>query len=148
MVRSALIRLWREARKRSSSSRNSMFFLNGRFGWIVGEGDTIIHRATIPVGLQQISTQAPAVFSLAQNFPNPFNPSTNIRFDISGKSLLQTVLSVYDILGKEIVVLVNEKLQPGEYNASFYAADLPSGVYYYKLNAGDFAETKKMVLVK
>lgn len=130
------------------STKNSIFFLNGRYGWIVGEGDTIIHRVTVPVSLQQIITEIPDLFSLSQNYPNPFNPTTKIRFDISGTSSSQTLLTVYDLLGREVAVLVNEKLAPGGYEVDFDGSNLPSGVYYYKISAGDFNETKKMVLVK
>lgn len=100
------------------------------------------------VGLNQISSEIPAEFSLSQNYPNPFNPTTKIKFAISGSSVAQTFLSVYDILGYEIVVLVNQQLQPGSYEADWNAATYPSGVYFYKLEAGKYTETKKMVLIK
>ena len=101
-----------------------------------------------PIGIQPISTEIPLDFSLSQNYPNPFNPSTIIRFDISGTSAAKTSLIVYDILGREVTVLVNEKLTPGGYEVDFDGSNLPSGVYYYKISTGDFSETKRMVLVK
>lgn len=104
-------------------------------------GDT-----TFPVGVTQISSEVPLSFSLSQNYPNPFNPNTVIRFQITNSS--DTKLIIYDALGKEVETLVDRKLEPGEYEAEFNGENLPSGVYYYKLQAGDYAETKKMVLIK
>lgn len=92
-------------------------------------------------------------FKLFQNYPNPFNSKTNIKFSISenGKLKLEigTIqLKVYDILGKEVVTLVNEKLKPGTYQVSFDAGNMSSGIYFYKLTTEKFSETKKMVLMK
>ncbi len=88
----------------------------------------------------------PTEFSLEQNYPNPFNPLTTIRFTIS--DLRFTVLKVYDVLGNEIAILVNEEKPIGIYEVEFNATTLPSGIYFYKLRAGDFIETRKMVLIK
>jgi hypothetical protein len=88
----------------------------------------------------------PQHFALEQNYPNPFNPATTIRFSITkGTSAL---LTVYDMLGKEVAVLVNEYLEPGTYTSTFTAKSLSSGLYFYRLRAGDVVETKKMTLVK
>jgi len=98
--------------------------------------------------LNQIGSNIPQVYSLSQNYPNPFNPPTKIKFAISGSSVAQTFLSVYDILGREVAILVNEILQPGTYEVDWDASAQSSGVYYYRLESGSYAETKKMVLVK
>ncbi|MEO8512560.1 MAG: T9SS type A sorting domain-containing protein [Ignavibacteria bacterium] len=100
------------------------------------------------VGINQISTEIPKKFQLQQNYPNPFNPVTKIKFNISRTSSALTFLSVYDILGHEVAVLVNEQLRPGSYEADWNASAYPSGVYYYKFESGSFSETKKMVLIK
>jgi hypothetical protein len=100
------------------------------------------------LGLNNISNELPAQYSLSQNYPNPFNPVTKIKFDISGSSEKQTLLSVYDVLGREVTVLVNQQLQPGTYEADWDASAYPSGVYFYKLEIGSFTDTKKMVLMK
>ncbi|MBL8017693.1 MAG: T9SS type A sorting domain-containing protein, partial [Ignavibacteria bacterium] len=100
------------------------------------------------VGVSAINSEVPKQFSLGQNYPNPFNPETKIRFQISGSSAAQTFLSVYDINGKEISLLVNADLKPGSYEISFDASGLSSGVYFYKISAGSFTDVKKMVLVK
>jgi hypothetical protein len=96
--------------------------------------------------------QIPNSFKLFQNYPNPFNPVTKIKFDIPVDSRIRgndrVVLKVYDILGKEIETLVNEKLNPGTYELTFNASQFPSGVYFYRLQAGDYNETKRMILLK
>lgn len=100
--------------------------------------------------VNNLNTEIPSKFSLSQNYPNPFNPVTKIRFGIPALSGLSNdvKLVIYDALGKEVVVLVNEKLTPGNYETSWDAAAYPSGVYYYKLVSGSFSEVRKMVLVK
>jgi len=93
-------------------------------------------------------------FNLFQNYPNPFNPVTKIKFFIpsviasGAKQSQMIILKVYDILGNEIAILVNEIKPAGSYEVTFYAGNLPSGVYFYKLQAGSFIETRKMVLLK
>ncbi|MCX6164548.1 MAG: T9SS type A sorting domain-containing protein, partial [Ignavibacteriae bacterium] len=88
----------------------------------------------------------PVEFNLSQNYPNPFNPVTKIKYSIPKAGLVK--LSVYDILGKEVEVLVNEYRVPGNYIVDFEASKLFSGVYFYKLTSGDFSDTKKMMLIK
>jgi hypothetical protein len=93
-----------------------------------------------------ISGIVPAEFSLKQNFPNPFNPQTVISFTLPKSNTV--TLRVFNVLGEEIAMLVNEHLKPGTYEIKWDAENFPSGVYYYKLQAGSFVETKKMVLIK
>ncbi|MBL8015720.1 MAG: SBBP repeat-containing protein [Ignavibacteria bacterium] len=88
----------------------------------------------------------PAEFKLYQNYPNPFNPSTNIKFDIPNDA--EVKIAVYDMLGREVKVLVNEYKHAGSYEVNFDASEIPSGTYFYKLSAGIFIEVKKMVLIK
>lgn len=85
-------------------------------------------------------------FSLSQNFPNPFNPVTAIKYNVPNKSHL--MIKVYNSVGKEIIELVNEVKTGGDYEVKFDASNLPSGVYYYKLTSGNYSETKKMILLK
>jgi len=91
-------------------------------------------------------------FELAQNYPNPFNPTTIIRYSIHVGTkhdlFHQTQLKIYDVLGKEVQTLVNEKQQSGEYSVTFNAKNLSNGVYFYKLQVGDFVESKKMIILK
>ena len=88
----------------------------------------------------------PTGFMLEQNFPNPFNPSTSIQYAVGSQQFVS--LKVYDVLGNEIATLVNEELPAGEYDLNIDATGLPSGLYFYQLKAGNFIETKKMVLLK
>jgi len=90
--------------------------------------------------------KSPWVYVLSQNYPNPFNPTTNIKYSIPQTS--SVTIKVFDMLGNEIETLVNEEKQIGTYELSWYAENLPSGVYFYQLKAGNFVETKKMVLMK
>lgn len=88
----------------------------------------------------------PTTFDLHQNYPNPFNPTTTIRFDIARTA--RVVLSLYSILGQEISRMVDGELSPGSYTVMLDARSLASGVYLYRLNAGDFSSVKKLVLAK
>jgi len=90
--------------------------------------------------------QTPTEFELSQNYPNPFNPSTTIQYSIKERSSVELIL--YDILGAQVVVLVNEEQDAGYYKVNFNAGRLASGVYLYRLQAGSFVETKKMMLMK
>jgi len=106
------------------------------------------------IGIQNISSNIPDKFSLYQNYPNPFNPVTKIKFDVASGFPLgargndRIVLKVYDILGKEIQTLVNEKLNPGTYEVTFDGSKCASGVYFYRLTTDNFSEIKKMILLK
>jgi len=88
----------------------------------------------------------PEKFTIHQNYPNPFNPSTKIRFELPAAGNVS--IRIFDILGRDVSMLVNEFMKPGVYETDFNAADLPSGVYLYKLEAGEFTETRKMILLK
>jgi hypothetical protein len=83
---------------------------------------------------------------MEQNYPNPFNPSTKIKYSVPQSS--NVVIKIFDVLGNEIETLVNEEKSTGTYELTWYATNLPSGVYFYQLNAGSFVETKKMLLLK
>jgi hypothetical protein len=92
------------------------------------------------------NNKPPYSFNLDQNFPNPFNPSTSIQYAVSSRQFV--TLKVYDVLGNEIVTLVNEEKPAGTYEVEFYGAGLPSGIYFYQLNAGSFVAAKKMLMIK
>lgn len=99
-----------------------------------------------PIGITPISSEVPAGFSLGQNYPNPFNPVTNINVRVPKAGNVK--ISVYDITGKEVSVLVNEYLEAGTYNIDFDASHLTSGTYFYRMEANGFTDVKKMILVK
>ncbi|MEO8211232.1 MAG: choice-of-anchor D domain-containing protein, partial [bacterium] len=103
------------------------------------------------VGITNSSGIVPEKFSLSQNYPNPFNPVTKIKFDlpsIVNGELSIVSLKIFDVLGKEVATLVNEKLSPGSYEVEFNGSNFSSGIYFYTLNAGNFIETKRMLLIK
>lgn len=106
----------------------------------------IYRRDLNQVSIQNISTIASHSYKLSQNFPNPFNPTTKIRFELPKSSFVE--LKIYNSLGKEVDVLVNEKLSAGVFEKTFNASKFSSGVYFYKIITEDFTETKKMLLVK
>ena len=88
----------------------------------------------------------PSSFELNQNYPNPFNPSTTISFSLPTKSFV--TLKIFDVMGKEVSDIVSEELLPGNYSQQWDASNMPSGVYFYRLQAGSFTETKRLVLMK
>lgn len=97
-------------------------------------------------GVNQISSQIPNGYSLSQNYPNPFNPATKINYELRIKNFVS--LKISDVSGKMVFELVNQNQNPGSYEVDFDGSNLPSGVYFYKLTAGEFSETKKMSLIK
>jgi len=114
--------------------------------WIaVGAYGTILKSSFGEVAVRD-KNEIPTVFSLQQNYPNPFNPGTKINYSIPKESFVS--LKVYDILGKEVVALINEEQPLGSYEVDFDASNLSAGVYFYKLQAGDFVQTRKMLLIK
>ena len=94
----------------------------------------------------EVEVASPSTFSLEQNYPNPFNPSTKIKYSVTQSS--NVVLKIYDVLGNEVATLVNEEKPAGSYEVEFNPSSLTSGVYFYKLQAGSFVDTKKMILQK
>lgn len=120
-----------------------MWFTGGDFG----SGRIGYATTSMFTGIDDnISTQIPREFSLAQNYPNPFNPSTRISYSIPSTGFV--TMKVYDILGREVQVLVREFQEAGKYSINFDASLLSNGVYFYKLQVGDLVETKKMLLIQ
>jgi hypothetical protein len=97
-------------------------------------------------GITPLSTEIPGKYSLSQNYPNPFNPATDLEFRIADFGFVSLI--IYDISGREIAVLVNEHLKAGTYKYTWDASHLNSGIYFYRLTAGNFSETKKAILIK
>jgi hypothetical protein len=109
-----------------------------------------IHSAGILTSVPALQPGTPSEFTLEQNYPNPFNPTTKIQFSLSlsAGTLHETSLRVYDVLGREIATLVNEELKPGSYEVTFSADGLSSGVYFYRLSAGNIVTARRMVVLK
>lgn len=100
----------------------------------------------IPVSVQNGNGNVPTTYKLQQNYPNPFNPATNISFDIPKNEFVN--ITVFNSLGQQVAVLVNEYKSAGSYSVNYNATGLPSGVYIYRMQAGQFTETMKMTLIK
>lgn len=135
----------------NSISVSSLFFIDENHGWVVGDNGGIMRTTNGGIGITPISAEVPERFMLLQNYPNPFNPVTKIRFSIPSfaETTLRVVsLKIYDILGKEIAVLVNENLTSGIYEVEWNASNFTSGVYFYSLFTDNYRQTRKMVIVK
>jgi hypothetical protein len=121
---------------------NTIPFTLGPNASISYEGGSLL----IPVSIEEPSSEIPTVFALYQNYPNPFNPSTTIRYAVPRSS--QVVVKIYDILGRQVAELVNDQRNAGEYSVIWDARNFASGIYYYRMTAGDFVSVKKLVLMK
>ncbi len=143
----------------SSGSVNNLwgvFFTDVNTGWAAGWNGTILHTTNGGVTfINKISTEVPQEFNLYQNYPNPFNPVTKIKFDVPASNLIlngvkdpSVRLIIYDVLGRGITTLVNEKLSSGTYEVEWDASSFSSGIYFYRLVSGDYIQVKKMVLLK
>jgi photosystem II stability/assembly factor-like uncharacterized protein len=136
------------------SQLHSIYFSDLNTGWVVGDSGKILKTTTGGTsGIRKISELVPSKYILSQNYPNPFNPATTISFQLPVAG--QVSLKVYDMLGREMAALVNEKLSSGVYEASFNATNYASGVYFYRLEIEDpsgrtksFTDVKKMLLIK
>ncbi|MCX6159392.1 MAG: T9SS type A sorting domain-containing protein [Ignavibacteriota bacterium] len=113
-----------------------------------------IYNGGFNVGIIPVNNSVPALLNLHQNYPNPFNPVTRIKFDVPNMSSPNGIignpvlLKVFDITGREVSTLINEKLQPGSYEVTFDGSNLNSGIYFYQLISGNFKETRKLILLK
>ncbi|MBK8944725.1 MAG: T9SS type A sorting domain-containing protein [Ignavibacteriae bacterium] len=117
-------------------------------GLVIADAFRLIYTETI-TSIKE--TKIPTNFTLYQNYPNPFNPTTTIKYSIPSKVKSETSnvkIIIYDILGKEVATLVNENQSAGEYEVNFSASNLSSGTYIYRLQVGEFSQTKKMILIK
>jgi hypothetical protein len=110
------------------------------------ETDSLYLRGINKPMVTESSEEIPTEYKLFDNYPNPFNPSTVIQYAVSSRQFVS--LKVYDVLGNEVVTLVNEYQEPGRHKVEFDASKLASGVYIYKLTAGSFTSSKKMMVVK
>lgn len=134
----------------SPATRNykSITFVNRQKGTFSALSDTLffVSQNQVTVGIQPVNSELPTEFALAQNYPNPFNPVTKIMFKIAVPSDVR--LTIFDINGKEVQTLLNEKKSPGVYKVTWDGAGFTSGVYFYRLQTRDFTQTKKMIMIK
>ncbi|MEP0859985.1 MAG: polysaccharide deacetylase family protein [Ignavibacterium sp.] len=122
---------------------------SGKFvqAWVFPDNGFVLLKSII-INSTDDALVLPNHFALEQNYPNPFNPTTKITFVIPSGARNLVTLKVYDILGNEVTILVNEQKEPGYYEVEFNATELSSGVYFYRLQAGNFTQTKKMILMR
>jgi len=139
---------WQTQQSGTSLRLNKVHFIDLDFGFAVGENGTILRTTTGGGLITQVKEKSSLVyeFNLEQNYPNPFNPATKIKYQIPELNLI--TIKVYDVLGNEVATLLNEEKTQGFYTIEFEASKLTSGVYFYQLRAGNFIETKKMLLLK
>lgn len=127
-----------------------IYFVDENTGYICGRYGMILKTTTGGPVMTNLNnengTEVPEDFTLSQNYPNPFNPSTKIKFEVPHSEMVN--LKIYNSLGQEVAELVNSNLSPGRYEYTLDGSALPSGIYFYRLQAGEFFETKKMILVK
>lgn len=116
-------------------------------GWIAGDQGKILKTTTGGLTyFNQSSNPVPNNYLLHQNYPNPFNPKTNIKFEIPSSNFVS--IKVYNILGKEMTTLANEFLNSGAYQVEFNGVNFESGIYFYRIQAGDFTDEKLMIILK
>ncbi len=126
---------------------NGFSFVDANTGYVCGDSGVVLKTTNGGITFVNPAIEnLPKEFSLSQNYPNPFNPNTVIKFQVASYKFVK--LAVYDVLGREVVKLINQQMQPGNYSVDWDGTNYPSGVYFYKLTTGDFVQTKKMVLVK
>jgi hypothetical protein len=130
-----------------ASAHGRLYIIGGTSNWFTNDGGVEEYDPLgLTTGVERQRETVPNGFELEQNYPNPFNPTTAIRYQVSGYRWVH--LAVFDVLGREVAVLVNERKAPGQYEVRFDASGLASGVYFYRLQAGDFAQARKLVVLK
>jgi len=137
---------WTEQLNNPSYELESIYFVDNSTGWAVGGNGLILKYQEVNSVREEEIGVIPTVYDLSNNYPNPFNPTTKIKYSIPQSS--NVLIKVFDILGNEIETLVNAEKPAGTYEITWYAERLPSGVYFYRLQAGSFVATKKMLLLK
>ncbi len=138
---------WNRLLVRTNYSAYSSYFINANTGFVGGTSG-FIYRTTTggTIGVNNISTEVPSKYSLSQNYPNPFNPRTVVSFSLPVAG--DVSLKVYDVRGREVQTLVNERMSAGTYEAAIDGSGLTSGVYFYRMQTRDFSETRRMLLLK
>lgn len=126
--------------------KNQKFIQSGNYV-LMGSNQSVWKRPVCElIGLQQISEEIPNDYFMSQNYPNPFNPNSKISFKIKKSGPVK--LSLFDITGKEVQVIINSELKPGIYEIDINSENLSSGVYFYMLKAVNFSDTKKLIILK
>jgi photosystem II stability/assembly factor-like uncharacterized protein len=138
---------WIDQTLQTRRNINAIFFFDETHGFAVGDSGLILHTSNGGLtGVGDRGGSPPAKYMLEQNYPNPFNPSTHFEFRIVNRE--SVTLKIYDLLGKEVSTLVSEVLPAGNYSRQWNGEGMPGGVYFYRLQAGSYSETKKLLLLK
>jgi len=146
---------WTAQNSGTTAGLFSVFFVNSNTGWVLGSEfvnpflmRSSIHKTTNGgiSAINSVSSEIPAEYSLSQNYPNPFNPTTNFEFRIADFGFVN--LTIYDAMGRIVKTLQNGDMKPGVYQAQWNAAEYPSGIYFYRLSANGFTQTRKLILIK
>jgi photosystem II stability/assembly factor-like uncharacterized protein len=139
---------WKKLPAPTTRNLHAIYFFNEKHGFAVGDSGTILYTSNggdIVVGVKE-NENNPTEFVLNQNYPNPFNSLTTISFFVGTHCHIS--LRIYDLLGREVVTLVNEDLAAGKYSQQWNASNMPSGIYFYRMQAGNFIETKNLILLR
>ncbi len=136
----------RSATATLTSSVGATFVGFSRVGSASISSGSLSGRIVAVTGVKESNSLLPREYTLYQNYPNPFNPSTTVRYDLPKATFV--ALNVFDVLGRHVSTIVNEEKPAGAYQVNVYTPNLPSGVYFYRIHAGDFVKTKKFILLK
>ena len=139
---------WTFQNSGTTKNLKSVWFINKDTGFVVGDSGIILKTVTagILVDVNNSNEFIPDKFSLHQNYPNPFNPSTTIKYELPFDG--NVAIKIYDITGRMIMTLVNENKTAGKYEVIFNGDNFASGIYYYKIESGNFSQVRKMILIK
>jgi hypothetical protein len=137
---------WQEINAPDSTSVYDAVFITPTFGWACGTSGALLKYNTAIIGITKNENEVPFKNTLFQNYPNPFNPTTTISYYLEKKAF--TKITIYDLLGKEVKSFVQGIRPAGTHKFKFPAVNLASGIYIYKIEAGDFTQSKKMVILK
>ncbi len=135
-----------------SPDLHGIYFINENTGYAVGSNGTIIKTTNgggDPIGIEYVGNTVPNDYSLFQNYPNPFNPVTKIKFSVPHNGFDRDIkFTIYDITGRAVKNYQYSNLNPGTYSIEFDGTNFASGVYFYRVESGNFRQTRKMVLIK
>ena len=127
-----------------------IYYKSSENSWLGGKTYTLTSGGylapSVTTSVQETQPAFPIAFALNQNYPNPFNPTTTISFSLPSKSFVS--LKVFDSVGREVATIISEEMPAGNYSRQWNAANMASGMYFYRLQAGSFTETKKLLLLK
>ena len=139
---------WESQKSGVQSNLNGIDFVDDLHGVAVGDSGVVLTTGTggVTSTIKTINLSPPQTFELGQNYPNPFNPTTVISYQLPANTLV--TLKVYDVLGRLVKTLVQERQTAGVHSVTFNASSLSSGVYFYRLSAGSFVQTMKLMLLK